>query len=287
MKKVYTLFVAVSVVQLSLAQNSIWPNIYLQDMQYYNPASVAIDSNQHSQTTVYGEYKSVENDDAIWNKPMNIWLSHAGRIGEGNSFYTVSYVNDQYSYFSRNALYIGYVRQAKIGRSSIFSYSGRIVANIDHVNWDKFELPHNKNGKSVYFNPDLDLGVSYQFKALSTSIGFKNILGTSAKINDATLLKNKREVNVNLSYRQRITGDQFTITPFVLLAHERSTLIDAGLCFTVMNRFRASYALRVNELKSVIVLDADVTKNWSIGVAYDRSSLVSDNNIDLVLRFRR
>lgn len=106
-------------------------------------------------------------------------------------------------------------------------------------------------------------------------------------IDDATLLKNRREINVRLSYRQKIIGDQFTITPFTLLAHERRTLVDAGLCFTVKNRFRASYALRVNELKSVIVLDADLTKKWSIGIGYDRSSLVSDNNFDFSLRYRR
>jgi len=91
---------------------------------------------------------------------------------------------------------------------------------------------------------------------------------------------------VNLGYRQNI-GSWFAVTPFVLLAHERSTLIDAGLCFTLLNRINASYALRVNELKSVIVLDANVYKGWSIGIAYDRSSLVSDNNFDFVVRFRK
>lgn len=99
------------------------------------------------------------------------------------------------------------------------------------------------------------------------------------------MLRNYREINISLSYRQNI-GRQFAITPFVLLANERSTLMDAGLCFTLFNRINASYALRVNELKSVIVLDANVYKGWSIGMAYDRSSLVSDNNFDFVVRHR-
>jgi hypothetical protein len=72
-----------------------------------------------------------------------------------------------------------------------------------------------------------------------------------------------------------------------LLAKERSTLIDAGLSFLLLNKIRAAYALRVNELKSVIILDVDVYKGFSVGVAYDRSSLVSDNNFDFVLRYRR
>jgi len=266
------------------AQNSIRPNIYLQDMQYYNPAVVAIDSNHRLQTAVYGKHKWVDNEDGIWKKPMNIWVSHAGRIGHGNSFYTVSYVNDRYSFFNRNALYLGYVRQIKKG-ASIFSYGGRIVANIDVVNWSRFELPHNKTGKTGYFNPDLDLGAAYQYKRLTIGAGLKNLVSTGTKDAGATLLRNHREINISLSYRQNI-GRQFAITPFVLLANERSTLMDAGLCFTLFNRINASYALRVNELKSVIVLDANVYKGWSIGMAYDRSSLVSDNNFDFVVRHR-
>ncbi len=155
------------------AQNSIRPNIYLQDMQYYNPAVVAIDSNHRLQTAVYGKHKWVDNEDGIWKKPMNIWVSHAGRIGHGNSFYTVSYVNDRYSFFNRNALYLGYVRQIQKG-ASIFSYGGRIVANIDVVNWSRFELPHNKTGKTGYFNPDLDLGAAYQYKRFT--------IGASAQV---------------------------------------------------------------------------------------------------------
>ncbi|MBN8788171.1 MAG: type IX secretion system membrane protein PorP/SprF [Terrimonas sp.] len=285
MKTLYLTIATILLFQVIKAQNSIRPNIYLQNMQYYNPAAVAIDSNQHLQTAVYVKHRFVDNEDAIWNKPMNLWLSHAGRIGNTNSFYTVSYVNDRYSFFNRNAFYLGYVRRSNIGVSSL-SYGGRIVANMDAINWDKFELPHDKDGKTLRFNPDLDIGVVYQYKRFNAGIGLKNLIGMATKTKGATLLRNHREVNINLSYRQNI-GGQFAITPFTLLAHERNTLIDAGLCFTVFNRIRASYALRVNELKSVITLDADIYKGWSAGVAYDRSSLVSDNNFDLVVRYRR
>lgn len=285
MKHFYTLLFATIITQVSLAQNTIRPNIYLQDMQYYNPASVAIDDDHRSQTAIYGKYKSVDNEDEIWDKPMNIWLSHAGRIGNSNSFYTVSYLNDRYSFFNRNVLSVGYVRQVQINENATISYGGRFVANMDHINWDKFKLPHNESGKSTKFNPDLDLGATYQYKKFSAGIGLKNVFSTSTKLEDVDLIKNRREINVNVSYRQNF-GNQFAVTPFVLLAHERSTLIDAGLGFSFFNTVNASYALRINELKSVIVLDANVTKKWSVGIAYDRSSLVSDNNFDLVMRYK-
>lgn len=282
-------FVLLFVLTFSLeltAQNSIRPNIYLQDMQYYNPASVAIDTNQFSQTAVYGKYKSVDNDDDIWKKPMTFWLSHVGRIGKTNSFYTISYVNDVYSFYNRNAIYVGFVQQKRIGKSSTLSFSGRIIGNLDAIQWEKFKLPHTENGSTRRFNPDLDLGITYQFKKLRTGLGVKNVFANSSKIAGSTLLKNHREFNVDVSYRQNI-GRQFAITPFLLLANERSTLIDAGLSFSLLNKIRASYALRVNELKSVITLDVDVYKGVSIGLAYDRSSLVSDKNFDVVLRYRR
>jgi hypothetical protein len=286
MRAFYLIMFAVTLPLASSAQNSIRPNIYLLDMQYYNPASVALDSAQSSQTAIYGKYKSVNNENDIWNKPMTLWLSHMGRIGKSNSFYTLSYVNDVYSFFNRNAVYIGYVQQKQIGKSSTLSLAGRIVSNFDAIHWDKFKLPHEKSGTTRRFNPDLDLGIAYQFKNFRAGLGAKNILANSSRIEGSTLLKNHREFNLNLSYQQNI-GRQFAITPFVLLAKERSTLIDAGLSFLLLNKIRAAYALRVNELKSVIILDVDVYKGFSVGVAYDRSSLVSDNNFDFVLRYRR
>ena len=286
MKAFYLTMVAATFALSGIAQNSIRPNIYLQDMQYYNPASVAIDSTQSLQITIYTKYEWVDNDKDIWNKPMNIWLSHAARIGKTNSFYTLSYVNDAYSFFNRNALYIGYVRQKKLGKTSSLSYGGRVVANMDVIKWNKLQLPHSEGGNSLRFNPDLDLGVSYQYKKFTAGVGIKNIIGSSTKIENATLLKNHREVNVNLSYQQNI-GKKFSVTPFLLLANERSTLIDAGLSFSAFKFVSASYTLRVNELKSVITLNVDVDKHFSVGIAYDRSDLVSDNNFDFVLRYRR
>ncbi|MFT4019225.1 MAG: hypothetical protein QM668_19840, partial [Agriterribacter sp.] len=132
MKTLYLTIATILLFQVIKAQNSIRPNIYLQNMQSYNPAAVAIDSNQHLQAAVYVKHRFVDNEDAIWNKPMNLWLSHAGRIGNTNSFYTVSYVNDRYSFFNRNAFYLGYVRRSNIGVSSL-SYGGRIVANMDAI----------------------------------------------------------------------------------------------------------------------------------------------------------
>lgn len=285
MKIVYLLLTGLLFSLTVEGQNTLRPNIYLNDMHYYNPAAIRLDSHHHLQSTVYALKKQVENDEAIWNKPLSIILNHTGRIKEGNSFYTVSYINDRYSFFNRNALYLGYVREIR-KEASRFTYGGRIVANMDAIRWDKLVLPHTRSGKTLHFNPELDLGVTYQHKRFNAGLGLKNLIGSRTRTEDAELLKNHREMNVNFSYRINI-GRPLAVSPFLLLAHERNTRIDAGLCFTLFNRVDASYALRVNELKSIITLDTPLYKAWSIGLAYDRSSLVSDHNFDLLLRYRK
>lgn len=286
MKIFYLIAIAALSITGANAQNSIRPNIYVQDLQYYNPASLALDSGDLSQTAIYGKYKFVGNAKGIWHKPMNVWLSHAARIGQKNAFYTISYVRDDYSFFDRNAVYLGYVRQINLGERFHLNYGGRVVANIDLIDWDDFRLPHTESGRSTRFNPDLDLGMSFQLRNLKAGVGLKNVIGTSTKLEDAVLIKNHFEINAHLAYKQNF-GKQFSVTPFLLLANERSTLIDAGLSFSMFNRLQAAYALRVNELKSVITLNVGLSKNFSMGAAYDRSGLVSDHNVDFVLRYRR
>ncbi|GAA4440522.1 hypothetical protein GCM10023091_24280 [Ravibacter arvi] len=285
--RIFTLLLSAILFPLAIsAQNSIRPNIYLQDMQYYNPASVAIDSMQFMRAAIYTKYKAVDNEADIWKKPANFWLSHAGRIGKSNSFYTLSYVSDAYSFFNRNSVYLGYLRRSRIGKSSFVSFGGRLVGNFDAIRWDKFKLPHRQTGTTKQFNPDLDLGVTYERKGLRAGLGVKNVFANTGEADGATLLKNHREFNINLSYQQYI-GRQFSVTPFVLLANERRTLIDTGLSFALADKIRASYALRVNELKSVITLDAELYKGFGVGASYDRSSLVSDKNFDLIIWYRR
>ncbi len=286
MKIFYTLLLVGLFTGIGYAQNSIRANNYMSDMQYYNPANVSIDSVLTTKTALSIKKKSVTNDDEIWNKRLSVMLSHAGRIGETNSYYTVSYVNDDYSFFNRNALYLGYTQQLNLTESSQLSIGARVVANMDIINWDKLQLPHNEDGRSLRFNPDLDLGIDYRFKKFNAGIGVKNITENSFKLEGVALIQNRREINVNLSYQQGFTNN-FSITPFVLLMHERNTIADAGLYFSIFKRYHISYALRINELRSIVALNIEQNKYFSFGVAFDRSDLVSDIHWDFVVRYSR
>src|SRR6218665_471248 len=116
------------------AQNSIQPNIFLNDLHYYNPAAVGINRHENLQITAYGKQRFVEDD--IYRKPLNTWINYTNRVKE-NGIITMSYIHDSYSYFSRNSLYLGYIREFTFGKSSVLGLGGRLVGNVDRVSWDK------------------------------------------------------------------------------------------------------------------------------------------------------
>ena len=265
------------------AQNSLQPNIFLNDLHYYNPAAVGISKQENLSITAYGKQRFVEGD--IYRKPLNPWINYVNRVRE-NDILTVSYIHDSYSYFSRNSLYLGYVREFSLGKSSVLGLGGRVVGNVDRVNWDKFQLPHLESGNTVFFNPELDLGVHWMFYGLKAGAGFKNLLGSSAKHDNAVLIQNRKELNFNLSYRQNL-GQNFQITPLLLVNRERNTLINAGLSVNAFKKLNVSYILRLNQLRGIYGLDFTLPKGLSVGLSLDRSVLMSDNNFDFVLRYRK
>lgn len=265
------------------AQNSIQPNIFLNDLHYYNPAAVGINRHENLQITAYGKQRFVQDD--IYRKPLNTWINYTNRVKE-NDIITMSYIHDSYSYFSRNSLYLGYIREFTFGKSSVLGLGGRLVGNVDRVSWDKFLLPHSESGKDLFFNPEIDLGVHWMFHGFKAGAGFKNVLGSSTKHDNSAIIQNRREMNFNLSYQQNI-GTKFHVTPLVLVNMERNTLINAGLAVSAFNKLNVSYILRLNQLRGIYGLDFNVAKGLSLGLSMDRSLLMSDNNFDFVLRYRK
>lgn len=269
------------------AQYSLRPNLYLQDMMYYNPASIMTDSTSTMQTTIYGKLKSVDRDRAIWDKPMNMWISHVNRLNQSNTFLTVAYLHDTYSYFTRNALYGGIMRESKLGKQAKIVWSGRIVMNVDKVDWEEFVLPSSTSkGTAMKFNPDIDLGVTYHRRRIVTGVGIRNILATTSEIDNVTLLRNRREINYHFRYNQPI-GQHITLAPFLLLSREIGTTLDIGLSLCVLKTVRGSYAFRANQLTSVYNLESKVGKHFALGIAYDRSPLLAGNTIEWLVRYRR
>ncbi len=270
----------------SYGQSTMRPNIYFQDMNYYNIAAIPLRDTQRGSLSFYAKHKVVANEDYVWNKPPVFFLNHIGSLKNKHSFYNVAITSDQYSFYSRNTVYAGYTHRFKLGKDEhhTIDIGGRLIFNLDLINWDKFQLPSNESGESLKPNADMDLGAFYRFKNFSLGFSTKNAVGASVKSDGEKLLVNQREFYVNTSYLFRIK-DKFEIEPYFLLRQERNTELDIGLHLGFFKRVDAAYQLRLIQLRHIFTLQAHVTRSLSIGVAFDKSPLFTDNNLDAVIRY--
>ena len=284
MKNIYIIITLSIIFSVKIsAQNSIRPNIYFQDMNFYNASSVPIDSSQNYYFSLLGNYKFVKNESEIWDKLPTFYLNHIGRIKDYNLYYSVAYLNDNYSFFNRNGLYLGVTYQLKWGRFSSISFGGKAVLNFDIVNFDKLYLSEKKE-KTLLFCPDLDLGIEYKVKGFTLGLASQNLVGFSSKKENEGLIKNKRIASLNVSYLFNI-GDNYKIAPLGMLYWDRKINYDIGIYASFYEYARISYVLRINELRNIFTADVRIISNLYLGAAFDFSLLLPDKNLGIVLKY--
>jgi len=277
------LFLVVTAVH-SYAQHYLSPSLYNRDMNYFNPASLPIDSASKHYVSVLGKRKFVANDKEIWDKPVTILANFISRTSNPKGLFSVAYLNDRYSYFSRNGIYGGYIREIPLGRARL-SLSARGVLNVDRIRWGDLTFPVSEEGTSVRFTPDLDFGAEFRAGGFSLGAAVHNILEGKVTIREADAIRNIRAFVFHSAYRFGL-GRQVKVSPYMLVRLKRNILLDAGLSASLFNRVTLSYTLRVNELRGIYAAEARIMKKLFIGVALDRSPLYPDHNGDLLLRYQ-
>lgn len=286
MKEAILIPAILATVSSSYGQSTMRPNIYFGDMNYYNIAAIPLKDTQSINFSFYTKYKFVENESYVWNKPPVFFLNHVGSLKNKHSFYNVAIISDQYSFYSRNTIYAGYTYRLKLGQDEnhTIDMGGRLVFNFDLINWSKLQLPSNESGKSVKPTADMDWGAFYRFKNFSFGFSTKNMIGTSVKLYGEKILINQREFYVNTSYLFQIK-DKFEIEPFLLYRKELTSELDIGLRLGFFKRMNAAYQLRLIQLRHIFTLQGHISKSLSIGLAFDYSKLINDNNLDAVIRY--
>lgn len=286
MRKAFLILLTFMAFSFSYGQSSLRPNIYFQDMNYYNTAAIPLKDDQKLNFSLYTKYRFVENEKHLWNKPPVFSLNHIRSLKNKASFYNIGILSDQYSFYSRNTVYAGYTHKFELGKNKnhTISLGGRLAFNLDLIDWDKFQLSYSESGKSLKPNADMDLGAFYQFKNFSFGIATKNMIGTSVKLDGEKLLMNQREFYVNTSYQFHIK-DKFEITPFLLYRKEIMSELDIGLHLGFFKRVHTTYQLRLIQLRHIFTLQGQISQSLSIGLAFDYSNLLSDKNFDAVIRY--
>lgn len=268
------------------AQNSLRPNIYLDNLNYYNAGADINDDTHTKYLSFYLKDKFVpEENNAVWSKPVNVYLNYLGNINQ-KSFFNISYIYDGYSFYNRNTFYGGYGRKYEIGKRSSISFGIRAVVNLNHIDWDKVGQFQTTPAKRLRINPDLDFGILYQWKGLNLGISGKNLFSSKIKKDKEAIIKDWQEFYLNLSYRFNMFQNNLAITPFILYFKERNINLDAGLNLSFFKKAEVSYALRLLELRGIYAARFAIGKRMQIGAAFDHSSIFSDTNVDFLLGFR-
>lgn len=285
MKKISFFLIIVACGFTLQAQNTLRPNIYFQNMNYYNAAVGVSDTSAKRYLSFYAKDKFVSSEnDAIWDKPVNIYLNHIYSPDQKNSF-NVSYIYDGYSFYNRNILYAGYARTLRWGKSHKLSIGARAIFNFDKINWDKLRQIESKPSSDFHFTPDVDLGAQYQWSGLTVGLSTKNLFATSVKADGEELIKDWRELYINASYTFGLFHQHLKISPYVLYFQERNIELDAGLNLTLFKMVDMSYAFRIFELRSIYALKFTLPKRMQLGAAVDHSSIFSDTNVDVLIGY--
>jgi hypothetical protein len=264
----------------SMGQTAMRPSIYFQNMNFYNPAAGLQDTTWSRELSVYAKRKFVDNDDAIWKKPANVFVSYIHGNKNHDRFAMLGYVYDGYSFYTRHTLYGGYSKEWRLGEHHRISAGARAVVVLNNMDWGALYDYPGKPNKANYLAPDLDLGLRYAWRGLRAGFASRNLLATSNKADDLVVLKNQRELIFDLSYMLRLSS-KFQLAPFAMLRHERNTQYDLGMHIGLFNRVDVSYAMRLMELRSIYVMSVRLTDRFRISVAGDHSALTTDTNFDL------
>jgi hypothetical protein len=269
-----------------IAQNTLRPNLYFKNMNYYNVASSDSDSTRIRSAMLYVKKKFIPGDnDVVWSKPVNVYLNYIGSIGE-KSFFSASYISDGYSYYNRHTLYGGYGRIFRFGKSHRLTAGARAVFNFDKMKWDELGQVQDKPSTSMHLTPDFDLGVQYQWKKLTVGMSWKNMFSSAYKVDGEPLIQDWKELYINASYTFELVKRNLRISPYILYFKERDIEFDAGVNFGLWKYVDVSYCLRTFELRSIYSARVNVLKSFQLGVAVDHSSVFSDTNLDLLVSYR-
>jgi hypothetical protein len=270
----------------TMAQNTLRPNLYYNNMNYYNVASSDSDSARAKSLMLYVKKKYIGNDnDVVWSKPANIYLNYIGSI-DTKSFLNVSYIYDGYSFYNRHTLYAGYGRGFRLGGSHLLTAGARAVLNFDGMRWDELDQIQDKPSTNLHLTPDVDFGVQYQWKKLIVGISWKNMFSSAYKVDGDPMIQNWKELYINASYTFAFFKGNLLVSPYILYFNERDIEFDAGINFEIGRYVDASYCLRTFELRSIYSARVKVLKSFQVGIAIDHSSVFSDTNLDTLVSYR-
>ena len=263
------------------AQDLVKPGIHSKGLNIHNPASETIKDDRYQSIDVYGKQKFIDNP--AWNKDMNIMLSYAARVGRESGFWTVSYLYDNYSYYNRHILSLGYGKGWSLSEKKYLSVGIRGVLNSNDVKWQKlYNYQGHNMRQSLYMMPDMDMGVEYCFGKIRTGISLRNIFATTRYLHkEGVILYDRRMLFYDIEYKHLLAKD-FKIGYHISAYLERDIIADVGFLVEYKEKYNFIYNFRLLETRHIGGFMVNFEK-INLGVVYDISHLHIDHNIEFVV----
>lgn len=266
----------------TFSQSLIRQDMYFKNMNYINAAAGLSDTNFSNDLQLYMIHRFVPN--SSYTKAPNVFLNYIGQIDKIKGSVNVGYVYDQYSFFDRHLLQLGYATHLKKGNHQ-FDVGLRAVMNLDYLkDRSVYEGNDVTDIKSAYLLPDLDFGFQYRIKGFTFGLAAKNLFRNNV-VNTYKLFENERIFYSNISYTHSF-GQNFQLSIFTLPAYTTSFQIDLGLDAVFWNRVDVAYLFRLKELRHVYKASVNITKRIYTGLSFSHSHLTSDYTGNFMFGYR-
>lgn len=267
----------------TFSQSLIRQDMYFNNMNYINAAAGISDTAFNNDIQLYMIHRFIPNNSS-WKKAPNVFLNYISKIDKIKGSINVGYVYDNYSFFDRHLLQVGYARHLKKGNHH-FDVGLRAVMNLDHLkDRSVFEGNDATSIKGAYFLPDIDFGFQYRIKGFTFGISAKNLLQNNV-VNTYQLFKNERIFYSNISYTHSF-GEKFQLSIFTLPSYTTSFQIDLGLDALLWNKVDIAYLFRLKELRHVYRASVNITKSIYTGLSFSHSHVASDYTGNFMFGYR-
>lgn len=266
----------------TFSQSLIRQDMYFNNMNYINAAAGLADTNFNNDLQLYLLHRFVPNNSSV--KAPNIFLNYIRRIDKIKGSINAGYVYDQYSFFDRHLLQLGYATHLKKGNHR-FDIGLRAVMNLDYLkDRSVYESNDATDIKGAYLLPDLDFGFQYRIKGFTLGLAAKNLFRNNV-INTYKLFENERIFYSNLSYTH-VFGRNFQLSVFTLPSYTTSFQVDVGLDAVFWNKVDVAYFFRLMELRHVYKVAVNISKQLYTGISFGHSHVTSDYTGNFMFGYR-
>ncbi|MEZ4937908.1 MAG: type IX secretion system membrane protein PorP/SprF [Crocinitomicaceae bacterium] len=280
-KRIFTISIFIWAFSLIQAQDIIPVKYYYNNLNYYNPAAGLKDSATHHKVQVYGSYKFIKNP-PVWKSYPVLMANYEGKFGNDHSLVNAYYVFDNYSFYSRHQISLGYGYN--------FTFKGKhqlrlgIRANLNLFSLRKEEISHipTDNLQNMYIAPDFDFGIQYYWKGLFTGLSGKNLIGYKVKVEGEDFLGNQRGIYFNFGYDFTVK-ENYQLTPYTLVSIEKDFQFDLGFMAKFFKLVELGYQFGLLEMRNTYLLSGYIAKKVRIGASFDHSFIRSDMNLNFLV----